>query len=76
MKDLGPAKQILGMRLTRNWKARKLWLSQERYIEKVLDKFNMSKVKVVGTPLNGNSRLSSKQCPSTKKEKEEMLKVP
>ena len=35
MKDLGPAKQILGMEITRDRKNRRLWLSQERYIEAV-----------------------------------------
>lgn len=47
MKDLGPAKQILGMRMTRDRKNGKLWLSQERYIERVLERFNMSKSKPV-----------------------------
>ena len=36
MKDLGVAKQILGMRITRDRKNRKLTLSQGEYIEKVL----------------------------------------
>ena len=36
MKDLGAAKQILGMRITRDRKNRKLTLSQGEYIEKVL----------------------------------------
>ena len=36
MKDLGAAKQILGMRITRDRKNRKLTLSQNEYIEKVL----------------------------------------
>ena len=30
MKDLGPAKQILGMEIARDRKAGKLWLSQEK----------------------------------------------
>ena len=34
MKDLGAAKQILGMRITRDRKNRKLTLSQGEYIEK------------------------------------------
>ena len=51
MKDLGPAKQILGIKLTHDRKAKKLWLSQEKYIEKVLQRFNMDKAKVVSTPL-------------------------
>ena len=41
MKDLGAAKKILGMRITRDKKNRKLTLSQGEYIEKVLEKFNM-----------------------------------
>eukprot|EP00253_Pinus_taeda_P011320 PITA_11320 len=35
MKDLGAAKQILGMRITRDRKIRKLTLSQNEYIQKV-----------------------------------------
>ena len=41
MKDLGVAKQILGMRITRDRKNRKLTLSQGEYIEKVLQRFRM-----------------------------------
>ncbi|KAG8500580.1 hypothetical protein CXB51_002706 [Gossypium anomalum] len=36
MKDLGPAKNILGMEILRDRKASKLYLSQKGYIEKVL----------------------------------------
>ena len=36
MKDLGVSKQIIGMRITRDRKNRKLTLSQDEYIEKVL----------------------------------------
>ncbi|KAL6344420.1 hypothetical protein AAG906_039676 [Vitis piasezkii] len=54
----------------------KLWLSQENYIEKVLDKFNMGKAKPVNSPLGSHLKLSSKQSPSSEKEKEEMRKVP
>ena len=41
MKDLGAAKQILGMRITRDRKNLKLTLSQGEYIEKVLGRFIM-----------------------------------
>ena len=43
----------------------KFWLSQESYIEKVLDIFNMSKVKAVCSPLVGHLKLSSMQCPTS-----------
>ena len=40
-------------------KNRKLWLSQENYIEKVLERFNMNKAKAVSTPLAGHFKLTS-----------------
>ena len=54
----------------------KLWLSQESYIKKVLDKFNIGKTKPVSSPLGSHLKLSSKHSPSSEKEKEEMRKVP
>jgi ATP-binding cassette subfamily B (MDR/TAP) protein 1 len=39
MKDLGPTKQILGMRISRNKSEGTLKLSQEKYIPKLLDRF-------------------------------------
>lgn len=76
MKDLGPAKQILGVKITRDRRERKLWLSQESYILKVLERFRMSNAKSVNTPLASHFKLSVKQCPSTEDEKKEMDKVP
>ena len=76
MKDLGSAKQILGMKISHDRKNRKLWLSQESYIEKVLERFNMSKAKKVCSALTGHLKLSSKQCPTSEKDMKEMSKVP
>ncbi|RVW99466.1 Retrovirus-related Pol polyprotein from transposon TNT 1-94 [Vitis vinifera] len=67
---------ILGVKISRDRTNRKLWLSQESYKEKVLDKFNMGKAKPVSSPLGSHLKLSSKQSPSSEKEKEEMQKVP
>ena len=75
MKDLGSAKHILGMKISHDRKNRKLWLSQESYIEKVLERFNMSKAKAVCSPLATHLKLSSKQCPTSEKDKKEMSKV-
>ena len=69
MKDLGPARQILGMEIAR-------WLSQEKYVERILERFNMKLAKPVGTPLGGHFKLSKKSCPSSMKEKENMASVP
>ncbi|GJU24681.1 putative reverse transcriptase domain-containing protein [Tanacetum coccineum] len=40
MKDLGPAKQILGIRIFRDRGAKKLHISQEQYIEKNIEKMD------------------------------------
>lgn len=76
MKDLGSVKQILGMKIVRDRKNERLWLSQERYIEKVLERFNMSKAKLVASSLASHFKLSSQQCPTSENEKQEMIKVP
>ena len=76
MKDLGSTKQILGMKIDRNRSTKKLWLSQEKYIEKVLQNFNTKKAKEVSCPFANHFKLSSKQSPATNVEKEEMDKVP
>nr|KYP55890.1 Retrovirus-related Pol polyprotein from transposon TNT 1-94 [Cajanus cajan] len=39
MKDLRAAKKILGISITCDRKEKKLWLSQEHYIKKVLQRF-------------------------------------
>jgi hypothetical protein len=50
MKDLGPAKKILGMEIQRDRRDGTFFLSQKSYIEKVLEKYNLSNCKSVATP--------------------------
>ena len=76
MKDLGPTKQILGMEITRDRKNRRLWLSQERYVERILERFNMKEAKPVTTPLGGHCKLSKSSCPSTEEENKKMVVIP
>ncbi|KAG8500695.1 hypothetical protein CXB51_002843 [Gossypium anomalum] len=76
MKDLGPAKKILGMEILRDRKASKLYLSQKRYIEKVLCRFNMQSAKPVSTPLAAHFRLLSALSPQSDDEIEYMSHVP
>ena len=64
------------MRILRDRKNKKLWLSQEKYIEKVLERFNMGNSKPVSTPLAGHFKLSSKKYLTSEKDKKEMKKVP
>ena len=76
MKDLGAAKQILGMRITRDRKNNKLTLSRSEYIEKVLEIFRMQDAKLVSTPLSSHFKLTKEMCPETQEEIDYMSKVP
>ncbi|KAL5733208.1 hypothetical protein ACOSQ2_032900 [Xanthoceras sorbifolium] len=75
MKDLGAAKQILGMMTKRETKSGTLLLSQADYIKKVLSRFNMQDAKPVSTPLGVHFRLSKEQSPKTEEERTHMAKV-
>lgn len=44
MKDFGAAKHILGMEIHRDRKNGKLWLSQQKYVERIFEKFSMNSV--------------------------------
>jgi len=68
MKNLGAAKKILGMRITRDKKNRKLTLSQGEYIEKVLERFKMQNSKPVNTPLAIHFKLTKEMYPKTQHE--------
>jgi len=76
MKDLGAAKKILSIEITRDRKSGKLYLSHRGYIEKVLHRFNMHNAKPVSTPLAAHFRLSSDLCPQSDHEIEYMSRVP
>ncbi|MBY3556005.1 hypothetical protein HGI15_21915, partial [Modestobacter lapidis] len=76
MKDLGAANFILGMHIRRDRARRRLWLGQERYIEGILKKFNMTDCKPVGTPMSVGVKLSAEQSPQNEEEKEQMASIP
>ncbi|KAK3019998.1 hypothetical protein RJ639_003346 [Escallonia herrerae] len=76
MKDLGEAKQLLGMRITRDRKQKKLRLSQEEYIDKVLRRFNLHASKPVTTPLAAHFKLSNELSPKNREDEEYMAQVP
>ena len=47
MKDIGAVKQILGIERHRDKQNGKLWLSQQKYVEKILMRFGMNNLKPV-----------------------------
>ena len=76
MKNLGCAKRILGMDIIRNRATGTLFVSQERYILKVLDRFDMLDAKSIQTPLGSQFKLSKVQAPVTNQDKFMMSEVP
>jgi len=47
MKDLSAAKKIPGIEIRRDRSSKKLWLSQQGYTKKVLDRFGMNSAKPI-----------------------------
>ena len=76
MKDLGAAKRILGMEISRDRSNRKLFLSQKEFAEKVIRRFGMEKAKLVSTPLAAHFKLSAALSPKSEHEKKCMENVP
>ena len=76
MKDLGEAQRILGIRIYRDRSNRMLALSQEDYLDKVLDKFKMKDSKRGFLPMGHGVHLSRTQCPSTPEDIERMKGIP
>ena len=75
MKDLGAEKRILRMEIHRNRQEGKLFLSQKKYIEKMLERFGMLDAKAM-RPLAAHFRLSADLSPQTDEEEKYMSHVP
>ena len=76
MKDLGAANYILGMEIKRDREKRKLWLNQMKYVETILQRFNMQDSKPMNVLILVGVNLSVEQCPKTQEEEENMSHVP
>jgi len=73
---MSEARYVLGAKIFRNRSKKLLGLSQEAYINKILEQFQMHYSKPVDTPVEKGLSLSIDQCPKTDKEKERMSNVP
>jgi len=76
MKDMGEARYVLGVEIFRNRSKKLIGLSQEAYINKILERFRMHYSKPVDNPVEKGLTLSIDQCLKTNKEKERMSFVP
>lgn len=72
MKDLGAAKNCLGIRITRT--DRTIALDQEAYVEAMLAKFNMANCKPAKVPMT--DKLTKDMSPKTDQEAKQMTNIP
>jgi transposase InsO family protein len=63
MEDLGEAKLVLGMQVTRDRANRSLTISQHAYLKKVLDRLGLGELRTIATPMDANTHLI--KAPST-----------
>jgi hypothetical protein len=75
MKDIGVANFVLGMEIKRDHANMKLWLNQIKYVETILQRFNMHGSKSIKVPIPIGVNLSTDQCPKTQEEEEYMSHV-
>jgi hypothetical protein len=75
MKDLGEASYILGIKIYRDRSKRLIGLSQDTYIDKVLNRFNMQESKKGFLLMSHGVHLCESQCPVTIDEQERMKEI-
>lgn len=66
--DLGPIKEILGINVERDGPTGKIRISQKKYIDKLIQNFNMNLAKSVSTLIESNMKMSKEMCPTSESE--------
>ena len=76
MKYLGAVNFILGIEIRRDRANKMISLNQRKYVEIVLQIFNMQESKSVKVLIPVGVNLSVEQCPKTQEKEEDMSRVP
>ncbi|GJT00374.1 retrotransposon protein, putative, ty1-copia subclass [Tanacetum coccineum] len=76
MKELGPARKILGMEIVRDRGSRIRKVSQSGYVQKILNNYKVDNGKSVSLQLGAHFKVSLKDCPSSDWDVERMSKAP
>ena len=76
MRDMGEAFYVIGIKIHRDRSHGILGLSQETYINKVLEKFRMKVCSPNVAPIMKGDKLSLNQCSKNDLEKESMKNIP
>jgi len=75
MTDLGRISNILGMKVRRKDETGKIRLSQQKYVNELLERLvSMRNSKEVFTPIESNLKISKDMCPQIEGERHEMVK--
>lgn len=67
---------FVGLEITRKRGEKKILLNQRGYLERILEKFNMTDCKAVSSPGDPSNKLSKEMEPKTETEKDQMKAVP
>ncbi|KAL5858701.1 hypothetical protein ACOSQ3_006159 [Xanthoceras sorbifolium] len=76
MKDMGEASYVIGIKIRRDRFQGILGLSQETYINKVLERFRMKDCSPSVAPIVKGDRFNLNQCPKNDLEREQMKNIP
>ena len=76
MKDMGEASYVMGIKNHRERSRGILGLSQETYINKVLERFNMKNCSLSVAPILKGDRFDLNQCPKNDFEREHIKNIP
>ena len=76
MKDMGEASYVIGIKIHRDRPRGILGLSQETYIDKLLERFRMKDCSPSVAPIVKGDRFNLNQCPKNNFERESMKNIP
>jgi len=76
IKDLGDLRWLLGIEVKRDHATRMISFSQQAYIDKILEKFNLHDAKPLSSLLDPHHAITQSQSPATPRQYDEMRGVP
>ncbi|KAF8756684.1 disease resistance protein [Rhizoctonia solani] len=76
LKNLGRAKELLGLEITQDSQTGTASITQTRYIEELAKQYNVSHLPPLSLPLLPRQKFSKVQCPTLEEEKVKMKGVP
>ncbi|KAL6346564.1 hypothetical protein AAG906_000182 [Vitis piasezkii] len=76
MKDMGEATYVIGIEIFHDRSRGLLGLSQNRYIETILERFDMENCSASVAPIQKGDKFSLMQCPQNEWERKHMERIP